>query len=206
MSPVFGAGVPFECPQLPRRQVHQTFGVDDRGIEIVRIAPREIAHGPAEGARERRAVGFRICRVSSCERLDIIALDIGPALSGVGGRVHEQRLRFRERVVRRLRARVVYVEVVVRAERPRLAPVRHGCEGIELCSALERSDRGFVIEAEGLRQPLVEHLLRFGIRCSYRMVMLPEAERLGRRGRGRSLGARRRRWLFTRSRLAGAGG
>ena len=51
-----------------------------------------------------------------------------------------------------------------------------------------------MIEAERLRQPLIEHLLRFGVRRADGMVMAAKAERLG-------LCCRRRRWRWSRCRL-----
>ena len=137
---------------------------------------------------------FRIGGITRRERLDVSA-------SRARVRAAASDWAFTERFVRRCRARVVDIEVVVRPERPRLAPVRHRGIRIERRRLFERPDRRFVVEAECLRHPLVEQLLCFGVRRPDRMMMLAEGQR-GRRGGCGSrcrIGCGRRRFGWLRA-------
>ena len=85
--------------------------------------------------------------------------------STAGPRLRE-RARLLDRLEGLLRARIVDVEVVVGAERPRDAPVRHRSAGSS--SAARWNDRNglFVIEREDQRKPTIEVPLGLGIRSS----------------------------------------
>ena len=104
------------------------------------------------------------------------------SLAGAAGGQRLRPLRF---VVRRLLAVGVDVEVDVRSERQRDAPVRHRRRGIELGGPAERADRLVVIERVDERQALIEELLRLGAFRGDRMVQPAEARRQRRRRRGR---------------------
>ena len=163
---------PVEPPQLPRPQVHQALGIQRRGVEVVGEPLRQIAHPVRVLTRERRAVRLGIGREANGHGLDVGALAVRASR-----RQRERLLHGRKRLHR---ARVVDVEVVVRAEGPGNAPVRHGGLRIELRRAGERAHRFLVVEAEHQIEALVEELLRLWIGRGDGMVMVAEARHEGR--------------------------
>ena len=85
-----------------------------------------------------------------------------------------QRQRPGDRAIRLLRPLVVDIEVVVRAERPGDAPVRHWRVRVELRRAREGARRFLVVEAEDEVEALVEVALRLSVRGRDRMMVIPE--------------------------------
>ncbi len=161
-------------------EVHQALGVERRRVEIVGIARRKGLHRGGVFGRELRFVGGRGIRgVPLRERLHVGALVLRSR-----GRQRQRLLDLRARLLQpiRLRLRVV----VVRAEREGHAPARHGRGGIERGRLLERPVGLLVVEAEEKHHPLIEELLRLGVRgvdgMSMRAHAGVELDRL-RRGR-----------------------
>ena len=139
-------------PVVPRAEVHQGFGIQGRGVQVVRIGLGHLGHRARVGGVEPRAVGGRGRLVALRDRLDVRALPRrGVGLEGK---------RLLRRGVRRDTARRVHGRVDVRPVGKRDAPVAHGAGGIELHGAGERADRLPVVEAVGESQALVEVLLR----------------------------------------------
>ena len=139
-------------PVVPRAEVHQRFGIQGRGVEVVRVGLGDLGHRARVGRVEPRAVGGRGRLVALRDRLDVGAL----ARRGVG----LERERLLHRRVRGDAARRVHGRVDVRPVGECDPPVAHGAGGIELRGAGERADRLRVIEAVDESQALVEVLLR----------------------------------------------
>ena len=146
-----GVGSPVGLPVVPRAEVHQRFGIQGRGVEVVGVGVGD----PLHRARVRRVqpgtIGRRDRLVALRDRLDVRAL----RRRGVG----LERQRFLRRRVRGDSARRVHGSVDVRAVGECDPPVAHGAGGIEFCGARERADRFRVIESVDESQALVEVLL-----------------------------------------------
>ena len=135
-------------PVVPRAKVHQRFGVQCRGVEIVRVGARDGCHGARVERVECRPIGRWVRRVALRDGFDVRAL--------LRRSVRHQRTRALHRRVRGHAARGVHGRVDVRTVGEGDPPVAHGARGIELGRALERADRFRVIEPVDESQALVE--------------------------------------------------
>ena len=134
-----GVGSPVGSPVVPRAEVHQRFGVQGRGVEVVGVGVGDPLHRARVQRVQLGTVGRRDRRVALRDRLDVRAL----RRRGVG----LERQRFLRRRVRGDSARRVHGSVDVRAVGEGDPPVAHGAGGIEFCGARERADRFRVIES-----------------------------------------------------------
>ncbi len=146
-----GVGSPVGLPVVPRAEVHQRFGIQGRGVEVVGIGVGDPLHRARVQRVQPGTIGRRDRRVALRNRLDVRAL----RHRGVG----LERQRFLRRRVRGDSARRVHWSIDVRAVGECDPPVAHGAGGIELCGARERADRFRVIESVDESQALVEVLL-----------------------------------------------
>ena len=147
-----GVGSPVGSPVVPRTEVHQRFGVQGRGVEVLGVGLGDLLHRARVQRVQPGTIGRRVRLVALRERLDVRAL----RRRGVG----RERQRFLRRRVRGDSARRVHWSVDVRAVGECDPPVAHGAGGIELCGARKRADRLRVIESVDESQALVEVLLR----------------------------------------------
>ena len=138
-------------PVVPRAEVHQRFGVQGRGVEVVGVGVGDLPHRARVQRVQPGTIGRRDRLVALRDRLDVRAL----RRRGVG----LERQRFLRRRVRGDSARRVHWSVDVRAVGEGDPPVAHGAGGIEFCGARERADRFRVIESVDESQALVEVLL-----------------------------------------------
>ena len=134
-------------------EIHQTLGVERRGIEIVRILFGQRPHGVFVLNGERLEVRFRIVRIAFAERRHIGLLVVRCAIDKLQGALH--------RFIRRLFTIGIDVLIDVRSQRQGDSPLRHRRRRIELGGSRERSHRLIVIERIDERQALVEVFLRF---------------------------------------------
>ena len=172
-------------PQAPGAQVHQALGIQRGGVQVVRIAPRQLGHRLRIGAIQRGPVGGGIRRVARGQRPDIRGLR--------RARAPGQLLRLPDRLVGPGVALRVDWHVDVRPEGQGDTPEGHGAFGIEPGGFEEGALRLIVVEAEHESQPLVEIALRL-VRPRRDDVMvraeIVEQRDSGRRGRLLLRGAR----------------
>ncbi len=185
-----GVGSTVGSPVVPRAEVHQRFGVQGRGVEVVGVGLGDLLHRARVQRVQPGTIGRRDRLVALRDRLDVRAL----RRRGVG----LERQRFLRRRVRGDSARRVHWSVDVRAVGECDPPVAHGAGGIELCGARERADRFRVIESVDESQALVEVLLcgrdssgdAFVVGAEVRVEGDRVRKVLRRRGRHRRLCAR----------------
>ena len=135
-------------PVVPRAKVHQRFGIQRRGVEVVRVGARHGSHGARVERVEFRPIGRWVRRVALRDGFDVRAL--------LRRGVRHERTRALHRRVRGHAAGGVHGRVDVRTVGEGDPPVAHGARGIELRRALERADRFRVIEPVDEPQALVE--------------------------------------------------
>lgn len=144
-----------DFPVVPRRQVHQRFGVQHLDIVVVREAARGVGHRVGIRLVERRAV---------LRRLGLVALGHGTdqrlfGCTGAAGELDRLRCRRRCRCDRFREHR----RIDVGTEDQGLAPEAHRAIGIELLCGAEGARGLGMIETVGKPQPLVEVSLRLGV-------------------------------------------
>ncbi len=133
------AGLPILGPKFPWIEIHQTFRIHRRGIEIFRILAREGPHAHRVNICQFLVVGLCFARIPQHQCCDIVLFDPRRTLSQFGGLLN--------RLKRDFLPSCVHIRVVVWPNRHRNSPKRHGRLRVELRSFLERACRFFMIES-----------------------------------------------------------
>ena len=143
-------------PEPPGAEVHEAFRIERRRVEIIGVALAQLSHGNAVLDRQRLQIRGRMRRVPPGESLDVVSLGLWSAppqrLSPLDGRRCGPF------------ALGIDVEVDVRAEGERDAPVRHRGLRIHVGGVPEGPHGLVVVEGEDESEAIVEEALRLGIR------------------------------------------
>ena len=162
----FRLGRPVPRPVVPGHRVHERLGEDHLGVEIIRIAHRQFAHGIGERHVQRRPVVLMGRLIASLERGDVCLFP------GTGGfLVGHRQLQGGPRACR---VAGIHRLVDMRSEGIGGAPIGHGALRIAMRGGAERSDGFLVVEAIQQAQALIKILLRLRRRGGHRVMQIPQ--------------------------------
>ena len=149
-----GARLAFGGPIVPRGRVHECFGKEGRGVEIVGVTQGDSAHRVGVGFVELGAIFSRLASISLRQ-----GLNVGSLSFTYGGGEPESTV---EGLPRIGMCRGVHHRVDVGTEYEAETPETHRAARVDLGGVTKGFGGFFVVEAVRKREPLVEEELSFG--------------------------------------------